>query len=573
MAGRKVFICAAAEDAGYYGELITALNAWEVPHTELGVVPGPVGTMPPFIEKAIRECEVFLRVCTIRTRQSNAVHLATGYFQQLLQQDRGKGRQRRRLVNLILDPAYPLDDEEKKTLFITTMGKSRPLWLEELAVSVGAATIKQQISRRALFGMGVGGALTLASAGVVGTLLVQQYRLRPEPPLPEQESISGNPRFNFDLVPQDVVQFEGPTRVFQDGATIFAQPTLTLHSFEAPPNQPPPIPDNTVYALSTTDGKKRHLKIPALPDYEEVQSELRGAASGILLFYNLSPNSIPLAPNQTTILRAVRVSDGKQRWTVTTADAGMPVVADGVIYWVLQDVTKTEGTVIYYQTSLNAFSLQTGHRLWRLTDYSFDTTLTPAIAGGRLYIGSYLDQDHNLYCFDAKTGKKIWSYLTRGAVLGTPAVANGVVYVGSQDSSLYALDANTGALRWRFDNDETFRAAPLIHDGVVYAPSQNGYVYALDARTGAMFWRAYAGVNPTTDMGVVGSPTLRTPVAVYRNVLFAATDDALYAFDTRRGAKRWRYIPVKDENISAPVISDGLVLIGASDAHVYAVNP
>ena len=65
------------------------------------------------------------------------------------------------------------------------------------------------------------------------------------------------------------------------------------------------------------------------------------------------------------------------------------------------------------------------------TDYSFDTTLTPAVADGRLYIGSYLDQDHNVYCLDAKTGKKLWSYLTGGAVLGTPTVANGTVYVGS----------------------------------------------------------------------------------------------------------------------------------------------
>jgi len=162
MAGRQVFICAAAEDAGYYGELITALNAWEVPHTELGVVPNPVSSMPPAIESAIRQCEVFLRVCTTYTRQSNAVKLATDFFQQVLDKDRRGPRQGRRLVNLILDPAYLLDDEEKKTLYIMAPGKSRPLWLEELAVSVGAATLTQQLSRRALFGMGAGAAVAVA---------------------------------------------------------------------------------------------------------------------------------------------------------------------------------------------------------------------------------------------------------------------------------------------------------------------------------------------------------------------------------------------------------------------------
>lgn len=573
MAGKKVFICAAAEDAGYYQEIITALNAWEVRHTELGVVPNPISGLPPDIEAAIRDCEVFLRLCTTHTRQSDALNLATDNFQQLLQQDRWKGqRQRRRLVNLIIDQAYLLSDEEKQTLYIMAPGKSRALWLEELAVAVGAATLAQQLSRRALLGMGVGAALTVASGSVAGTLLVKQFQQQQASPLPLQESISGNPKFNFRFSQMVVTKRGDPVRLFRDGATIYAQPDLAFDTFDIPVGQKPPLPDDTVYTLSTTDGKKpRHIHIPAMPGYGIVQSKLVGAANGVLLFFNLHPDSIPLAPNQTTVLRAVRASDSKQLWKVTTADAGEPVIADGVVFWLLTDVTKTEGTIVTYQTSLNAFSMRDGERLWRTTDYSFDTILIPAVSGGRLYIGSFLDQDHSVYCLDAKTGKKLWSYLTRGAVLGTPTIANGMVYIGSQDDSLYALDANSGAFRWRFDGSFGFRAAPLIVDGVVYAPSQDGYVYALDARSGAMFWRAFVGVSPTTD--TVGFSTLKNPVAVYRNVLFATTEDALYAFDLRSGVQRWRYIPDKDGTVSPPVMSDGLALIGATDNHVYAVNP
>jgi outer membrane protein assembly factor BamB len=568
MAGRQVFICAAAEDAGYYGELITALNAWEVPHTEMGVVPNPVISMPPTIESEIRQCEVFLRVCTIHTRQSNAVKLATDFFQQALNKDRRGPNQRRRLVNLILDPAYLLDDEEKKTLYIMAPGKSRPLWLEELSVSVGAATLTQQLSRRALFGMGAGAAVAVASAGVAGTLLVKQFRSQQPPPLPVQQSISGNPRFNFNLIPEPMKNSAfDPARVFQDGAAVYAQPVLSSDSFDKLTD----VVDDTVYVLTATNGQKRPIKIPALPDYQLNQSELIAANNGVLLFHNLSPDAIPLAPTQTTIVRAVRVSDGKQLWKVTTAAHSAPAIADGVLYLVFQDVTKVEGGSIYYETSLNAFSMKDGSRLWRNTDYSFDTILTPAAANRRLYIGSYFDQDHNVYCLDAKTGKKVWTYLTGGAVLGTPTVANGVVYVGSQDNALYALDARTGALRWRFAGSLTFLAAPLAHDGVVYAPSQDGYIYALDARTGTMFWRAFAGVHPATDS--VGFGTLTAQAAIYRNVLFAPTGNALYAFDLRHGTQRWQYIPVSDGDLTAPVISDGLVLVGAADNHVYAVNP
>jgi outer membrane protein assembly factor BamB len=234
-------------------------------------------------------------------------------------------------------------------------------------------------------------------------------------------------------------------------------------------------------------------------------------------------------------------------------------------------VTGNTETTTTYETSINAFNLHDGSRLWQAKDFGTDTILTPAIAGERLYIGTYLDQNHNVYCLDTKTGKKIWSYLTSGAVLGTPAVFNGTVYIGSEDNTLLALDADTGKLRWRFENTNTFLAAPLLHDGVVYAPSQDGHIYALDERTGTMFWRASALIS--AKITVASALTLNQPVAIYLNVLFAANEDALFAFDTRHGTLRWRYIPVSDGKLTTPIISNGLVVIGAEDQHVYAINP
>src|SRR5215467_6447758 len=257
MAGRPVFICAAAADAGYYQELVAALDAWEVPHQQLNASSDMLTALDPATVKAIDAAQVFLRVCTAHTPQSNTVYLATSYFQHILQQKRGK----RRLVNLILDPAYPVSEDEKKTLFISAPGKSRPLWLEELAVSVGAATLTQQLSRRALFGMGVGAVLTVGSASVGGTLLVQQFQRQQPPPLPVQESISGNPRFNYSFLPADPKFSSDTARVFQDGETIFAQPALSFDSFEAQTGKAPFFPDPTVYTLSTTTGKKRKIHI------------------------------------------------------------------------------------------------------------------------------------------------------------------------------------------------------------------------------------------------------------------------------------------------------------------------
>ena len=54
-----------------------------------------------------------------------------------------------------------------------------------------------------------------------------------------------------------------------------------------------------------------------------------------------------------------------------------------------------------------------------------------------------------------KLGLK-WSYATSGYVTSSPAVANGVVYFGSDESDnnyVYALNASTGAVLWTYTND------------------------------------------------------------------------------------------------------------------------
>jgi hypothetical protein len=65
---------------------------------------------------------------------------------------------------------------------------------------------------------------------------------------------------------------------------------------------------------------------------------------------------------------------------------------------------------------------------------------SPAVADGVVYVGS---DDNNVYALNASTGITIWTYGTTGLVDSSPAVANGVVYVGSNDYSVYAFGTIT----------------------------------------------------------------------------------------------------------------------------------
>ena len=80
-----------------------------------------------------------------------------------------------------------------------------------------------------------------------------------------------------------------------------------------------------------------------------------------------------------------------------------------------------------------------------------------------------------------------------GGVFSSPAVVDGVVYVGSHDSYVYALDADSGQLRWRYETGFWVRSSPTVVDGVVYVGSYDDYVYALDAGSGQLRWRYEMG--------------------------------------------------------------------------------
>ena len=84
-----------------------------------------------------------------------------------------------------------------------------------------------------------------------------------------------------------------------------------------------------------------------------------------------------------------------------------------------------------------------------------------------------------MYALNAATGAKLWSFFTKFDVaFSSPAVANGVVYVGSDDDNVYALNAGTGIKLWSYTTGNFVSSSPSVVNGKIYVGSQDGNVYA-----------------------------------------------------------------------------------------------
>jgi outer membrane protein assembly factor BamB len=123
------------------------------------------------------------------------------------------------------------------------------------------------------------------------------------------------------------------------------------------------------------------------------------------------------------------------------------------------------------------------------------------VANGVVYVGSY---DYHLYAFNAATGQPLWSADTGGFINSSPAVADGMVYVGS-DGSVCAFNAETGQLVWSFPVDSPIFSSPAVANGVVYVGTMSVNIYALNATSGetTLDRRGGGQSSPTVANGVV----------------------------------------------------------------------
>ena len=137
----------------------------------------------------------------------------------------------------------------------------------------------------------------------------------------------------------------------------------------------------------------------------------------------------------------------------------------------------------------------------------FDYAYHPVIADGLLYYGS--SADDKIYCLDAATGEQRWTFFTEGPVRLAPTIAEGRVFVGSDDGHAYCLEAKSGTLVWKTQlgprdyripgNSRIISRWPLrtgivIIGDLAYCaagmfPSEGVLITAIEADTGKIKWQ------------------------------------------------------------------------------------
>jgi polyvinyl alcohol dehydrogenase (cytochrome) len=167
-----------------------------------------------------------------------------------------------------------------------------------------------------------------------------------------------------------------------------------------------------------------------------------------------------------------------------------------------------------------------------------------------------------------------------------PTVADGRVFIGSQNGTVYSLNAKTGCIYWTFSANGGVRTAITMspprgsNAALVYFGDTAANAYALDANTGKVIWTRKIEEHPFAR--ITGSPTyhngrLYVPVSSYEEAQGADPQypcctfrGSVSAVDAATGRVIWKTYMIADTPQPRGKSTAGVTLYGPSGSGIWS---
>ena len=230
---------------------------------------------------------------------------------------------------------------------------------------------------------------------------------------------------------------------------------------------------------------------------------------------------------------------------------------------------------------VSALSEQNGGILWKVRPGG-PLRGAPTVANGAVYV---ISQDNQIYSLKEDDGSTNWSQAASLEIAGifgaaSPAVARGTVVAGFSSGELNGYRYENGRQVWQDQLQRTsittsvsslsdIDADPVIDNGQVFAIGAGGRMVALDLVSGQRMW----------ELNIAG---LATPWVAGDWVFVVTQGDKLMCIYRQNGHIRWinplpRFQKPKsqrgDIDYTGPVLAGNRLILAASNGQIIQVDP
>ncbi len=264
------------------------------------------------------------------------------------------------------------------------------------------------------------------------------------------------------------------------------------------------------------------------------------------------------APTQ---LWSKRIDGGNNRTRLGAA----PVVVDGRLYVV--DVTGT----------VTAMSADTGAQLWTTATVKGEENRPARFGGGVSVEGTRAFATNGLgdvVALNTADGTEVWRAKPGGPLRGAPTVANGQVYVVSQDNQLFALDQADGRVVWTQSGSLEAQgvfgvAAPASAQGTLIAGFSSGELNAYRYENGRSVWTdSLSRTSASTSVSALADIDAE-PVVDNGRVYAVGQGGRMVALELTSGQRLWEQ---NLAGISTPWVAGEWIFVVTDDARLLCIS-
>ena len=251
--------------------------------------------------------------------------------------------------------------------------------------------------------------------------------------------------------------------------------------------------------------------------------------------------------------------------SLTARLAAPPIVANGKVFTI-----DTLGTV-------RALDPRNGALLWASQTPTEKGGERSLYGGGIAYDGGRIFATNGIgyvAALDERNGGIVWKVRPGGPLRGSPTVANGSVYVMSQDNQIFSLKENDGSTNWSqaatLEIAGVFgSASPAVGQGTVVAGFSSGELNAYRYENGRMVWQdALQRTSIRTSVSSL-SDIDADPVIDSGQVIAVGQGGRMVALDILTGQRQWE---LNLAGIDTPWVAGDWIFVVTDQAKIICVN-
>lgn len=255
-------------------------------------------------------------------------------------------------------------------------------------------------------------------------------------------------------------------------------------------------------------------------------------------------------------LEAYGVASGSNLWT-----AGAPGGATSPYYGQTL-LTYSDGYVFadgFESVGLSAYLASSGEDLWSGLSKSGSIDTIPTVGGGLVVVG--FSNLQNISAIYELNGTGAWNRsFTSGYDVSAPAFANETFFFGTTGSELMAVSLN-GSLRWATGLGAAVEATPAVANGLVVVGTVGGGLYGLNSTSGNIEWQTN-----------LGGPIISSPAVASNGVVYAlTTSGTVDALNLSTGVVIWN-LTYSSPITATPALDNGYLFFVLQNGTVYAIS-